>query len=132
MIPRLLVGPLLFVDPIQSRGISFPRLLYLFVRKVTSGRTQLTFSPQALSLSVLSITWSQGYKTQPKGWGLLGILRLTRRFLATDPQDKVFVLIGVVGDPDNIGLETDYRLSTEEVYLSLAIHNLEKLRNLEL
>jgi hypothetical protein len=60
------------------------------------------------------------------------MLRLTRRFLATDPRDKVFALLGVVGNPDSISVETDYRLSTQEVYLSVAIHNLEKLRDLEL
>jgi hypothetical protein len=55
---------------------------------------------------------------------------LTRRFLATDPRDKVFALIGLVGVPDSIGLEIDYRLSTEEVYLSVASHSLEKIRDL--
>jgi hypothetical protein len=40
--------------------------------------------------------------------------------------------MGVVGEPDSTGLEIDYKLSTEEIYLAVAIHNLENLKNLEL
>ena len=69
---------------------------------------------------------------QTEGWPMLELLRLTRRYMATDPRDKVFALTGIVLDPDSIGLELDYRLSTEEVYLSVAIDNLIKLKNMVL
>ena len=69
---------------------------------------------------------------QAKGWGLPGLLRLTRQYMATDPRDKVFALMGLVLDRESIGLEIDYRLSAEEVYLSMAVHSLEKLKDLEL
>jgi hypothetical protein len=75
---------------------------------------------------------SLSYKSQDKNWGLLDLLRLTRKYLSTDPRDKVFALMGTVTNPDSIGIKVDYRLSAEEVYLSVAVHNLEKLKNLEL
>jgi hypothetical protein len=52
--------------------------------------------------------------------------------MATDARDKVFALMGVVVAPGSMGLELDYRLSVEEVYMSFAVHCLEKLKDLEL
>jgi hypothetical protein len=72
------------------------------------------------------------HETQDKSWDLLGLLRLTRKYLATDPRDKVFALTGIVTDPENISLTADYTLSTEEVYLSVAVHYLDKLKDLGL
>jgi hypothetical protein len=40
--------------------------------------------------------------------------------------------MGIVTNPDSMDIKADYRLSTIEVYLSVAIHNLGKLKNLEL
>ena len=40
--------------------------------------------------------------------------------------------MGIVTDPESVSLTADYRISTEEVYLSVAVQNLEKLKNLEL
>jgi len=57
---------------------------------------------------------------------------LTRKYLSTDPRDKVFALMGIVTNPNSIGIKADYKLSAEEVYLSVAVHNLVKLKNLEL
>jgi hypothetical protein len=76
----------------------------------------------------------EGLKFQNQSWGLLTLLRLTRQYKATDPRDKVFAVIGIVTNVDSIpvDLKPDYGLSTEEVYLSVAMHNLEKLKNLEL
>jgi hypothetical protein len=75
---------------------------------------------------------SLAHKSQDKTFGLLDLLCLTRKYLATDPRDKVFALVGLVTNPHSIGLKADYRLSAEEVYLSVAVHNLEKLKNLTL
>ena len=75
---------------------------------------------------------NQAHKIQDKGWGLLDLLRLTRGCLSTDPRDRVFALMGIVTNPDPLEIKADYRLSAEEVYLSVAIHNLEKLKNVEL
>lgn len=76
----------------------------------------------------------QALRFQNQNWALLGLLRLTRQYKATDPRDKVFAVMGVVTNADSIpvDLKPDYGLSTEEVFLSVAIHNLEKLKNLEL
>jgi hypothetical protein len=75
---------------------------------------------------------SLAHKSQDMTFGLLDLLRLTRKHLSIDPRDKVFALMGVVTNADSMGIKADYRLSTEEVYLSVAVHNLEKLKNLDL
>jgi hypothetical protein len=92
--------------------------------------------PHALGITSAIVIHSlrQALKFQSQGWGLLGLLRLTRKYKATDPSDKVFAVMGVITDPDSIPVDfkPDYGLSTEEVYLSVAMHNLEKITNLEL
>lgn len=75
---------------------------------------------------------SQAHKSQDMTWKLLDILRLTRKYLSTDPRDKVFALMGIVTSADSMSFKADYRLSTEEVYLSVAVHNLENLKDLDL
>jgi hypothetical protein len=40
--------------------------------------------------------------------------------------------MGIVTNSDTLDIKADYRLSAVEVYLSVAIHNLEKLKDLEL
>jgi hypothetical protein len=50
--------------------------------------------------------------------------------MATDPRDKVFCLDRRY--PDSIGLEPDYKLSTEEIYLLVETRNLEERKELEL
>jgi hypothetical protein len=47
-------------------------------------------------------------------WTLLELLRLTRKYNATDSRDKVFALHGVVTDPASIGSAVDYSKSLEE------------------
>jgi hypothetical protein len=72
------------------------------------------------------------HKTQDKTWDILGILRLTRKYRSTDPRDKVFALAGVVTNLENMSITADYRLSTEEVYLSVAVHYLENLKDMDI
>ena len=114
-------------------GWDFICQLALSVRR--SGRLgnyQLDVHAPGIYCAIVVHFLAQGHKNQNKAWTLLGLLRLTRQYMATDVRDKVFALIGVVTDLDSIGLKVDYKLSTEDVYLSVAIHNLEKLRDLEL
>ncbi|KAN0089211.1 HET domain containing protein [Hyaloscypha variabilis] len=65
-----------------------------------------------------------------KEWPLLELLRLTRKYNATDARDKVFALHGVVTDPDSIGAPVDYSKSLEEVYTDVAIHGLMQRKTL--
>lgn len=63
-------------------------------------------------------------------WTLLELLRLTRKYNATDPRDKVFALHGVVTDPGSIGAAVDYSKTLEEVYTDVAVHELMQKKTL--
>ena len=91
-------------------------------------------TPKVSGISCISVVYylNQAHKIQDKTWGLLDLLRLTRKYMSTDPRDKVFALMGIVTNSDTMDIKADYRLSAVEVYLSVAIHNLEKLKNPEL
>jgi hypothetical protein len=91
-------------------------------------------TPKVSGISCIAFVYylNQAHKIQDKTWGLLDLLRLTRKYLSTDPRDKVFALIGIVTNSDTMDIKADYRLSAVEVFLSVAIHNLEKLKNVEL
>jgi hypothetical protein len=67
---------------------------------------------------------------QIEDWSLLELLRLTRKYNATDPRDKVFALHGVVTDPASIGGAVDYSKSLEEVYTDVAVHELMQKKTL--
>jgi hypothetical protein len=61
------------------------------------------------------------FESEHTGHELLPLLNDFRHFLATDPRDKVFALIGVSNiDPDRTNLAPDYRSSPEEIYVRLA------------
>ncbi len=51
---------------------------------------------------------------------LLYLLPSLRRFMATDPRDKVFALYGISSDAVELGLRPDYRKSCAEVYTNVA------------
>jgi hypothetical protein len=51
---------------------------------------------------------------------LLDLLKLSHPFKATDPRDKVYSLLGLAVDRDELGLEVDYTCTTEELYITVA------------
>lgn len=54
---------------------------------------------------------------------LISVLRATRHFRVTDPRDKIFGVLGVIGDlPDEVKSMVDYKLSTGEVYHRAALY----------
>ncbi|KAE9365154.1 HET-domain-containing protein [Stipitochalara longipes BDJ] len=63
-------------------------------------------------------------------WTLLELLRLTRKYNATDARDKVFALHGVVTNPYSIGAAVDYSKPLEEVYTDVAVHELIQKKTL--
>ena len=71
-------------------------------------------------------------KSKDAAWTMLGLLRLTRGFQATDVRDKVFAIIGLVVDPGSVGIAVDYGQTAEEVFTRVAAYELETLQNLEL
>ena len=56
-------------------------------------------------------------------YALISVLRATRHFKVTDPRDKIFGVLGVIGDlPDELKYMVDYKLSTGEVYHRAALY----------
>ena len=54
---------------------------------------------------------------------LIKVLRATRHFKVTDPRDKIFGVLGLIGDlPDEVKSMVDYKLSTGEVYHKAALY----------
>lgn len=91
-------------------------------------------TPKVPGITCLTIIYylNQAHKIHDKTWGLHGLLRLTRGYMSTDPRDKIFALMGIVTNSDSMDIKADYRLSVVELYLLVAIHSLEKLKNLEI
>ena len=65
-------------------------------------------------------------------WTLLELLRLTRKYNATDERDKVFALHGVVTNLSSISAAVDYSKSWEEVYTDVTVHELMQKRTLSI
>ena len=65
-------------------------------------------------------------------WTLLELLRLTRKYNATDERDKVFALHGVVTNLSSISAAVDYSKSWEEVCTDVAVHELMQKRTLSI
>lgn len=61
---------------------------------------------------------------------LLELLRRTKSYLATDPRDKVFALIGLASDGKRFERKVDYSLQTDDVYAALAAHALVEQKDL--
>jgi hypothetical protein len=91
-------------------------------------------TPKVPGISCLSFIYylNQAHKIRDNNWGLLDLLRLTRKYMSTDPRDKVFALLGIITNSDTMDIKADYRISEAELYLAVAIYSLEKLKNLEL
>ena len=51
---------------------------------------------------------------------LIHLLRLHRRFHATEPQDKIFALLGLSADGEALGVPVNYSVRWQIVYTSLA------------
>ncbi|RYP27167.1 hypothetical protein DL768_011319 [Monosporascus sp. mg162] len=52
---------------------------------------------------------------------LLRLLDLARDFMAADPRDKVYAILGLIIDADTYNLDVDYDLSVEELYTRVAL-----------
>ncbi|KAL8716473.1 MAG: hypothetical protein Q9225_006205 [Loekoesia sp. 1 TL-2023] len=64
---------------------------------------------------------------------LIGVLRATRHFKVTDPRDKIFAVLGLVGDlSDELKSMVDYKLSTGVVYHRAALWMLQNPDPLQL
>ncbi|RYP30073.1 hypothetical protein DL767_006424 [Monosporascus sp. MG133] len=52
---------------------------------------------------------------------LLRLLDLARDFMAADPRDKVYAILGLIIDADTYNLDVDYDVSVEELYTRVAL-----------
>jgi hypothetical protein len=65
-------------------------------------------------------------KARVNGSSLSSLLWNTWDRASTDPRDKVFVVLGLVGDAQGVTVAPDYRKSMERVYQETAHHIIEK------
>jgi hypothetical protein len=61
---------------------------------------------------------------------LIQLLRLTRKYKATDPRDKVFALQGVMTDTSSFCNTVNYGSTVEKVYIAVAVYNLQDRKDL--
>ncbi|RYP11466.1 hypothetical protein DL765_007775 [Monosporascus sp. GIB2] len=52
---------------------------------------------------------------------LLRLLDMARDFIAADPRDKVYAILGLIIDADAYNLDVDYGISVEELYTRVAL-----------
>ncbi|KAH6716564.1 heterokaryon incompatibility protein-domain-containing protein [Leptodontidium sp. MPI-SDFR-AT-0119] len=70
--------------------------------------------------------------------GFSQLLKQTKFCKCADPRDKVYALLGMLGEKDQLGIEPDYTKSVDEVYKDTALRliyntgSLDVLRHIEL
>ena len=90
-----------------------------------------------LSAPVSSIEKVTGLENIRQGWingkrqPLRDLLRECRYRRATDPRDKIFSLLGMMGDKLSTYLIPDYSKSVSEVYANVAFHFIEQSESLD-
>lgn len=63
---------------------------------------------------------------------LLELLNQHRDCEATDPRDKVYGLLGLAGDAEAIGIDPNYLLSPQDVFMDLAQRHVSITRSLDI
>ncbi|CAL3973166.1 unnamed protein product [Diplocarpon coronariae] len=61
-------------------------------------------------------------------FGLMGLLQTSRCF---DPRDRVFALLGIASDAQQLGIKPDYSKPVERVFTELAVAHLKVHRHLD-
>ncbi|KAI1505146.1 heterokaryon incompatibility protein-domain-containing protein [Biscogniauxia marginata] len=74
--------------------------------------------------------WKGGFRREP----VLSLLSEFCESASSDPRDIIFGFYGLISDqdPDRDALNPDYTLNTAEVYTKVAVHFLQKHRNLDI
>ncbi|KAH8597879.1 heterokaryon incompatibility protein-domain-containing protein [Bisporella sp. PMI_857] len=92
------------------------------------------FPDERLDAFMQGIRMAQCRRTTPAGpcFTLLELLNQHRDCEATDPRDKVFGLLGLSGDVDNIGIKPDYTISPQETYTDLFKKHVAATRSLDM
>ena len=63
---------------------------------------------------------------------LLQLLRNCHVFESTDPRDKVYAMLGIAKDAEELGIVPDYEVSVRDVYVGAAVRILEVESSLDL
>ncbi|KAF2131218.1 hypothetical protein P153DRAFT_395600 [Dothidotthia symphoricarpi CBS 119687] len=88
------------------------------VGRVVRNEEEIDLSYCALRMYLSRIDYHQNQKSS-----LLGLLKATESFSATDPRDKVFALLGLVGDSNGkSSFYADYAKDVVEVYRNVTRH----------
>jgi len=92
-----------------------------------------TFTPiYSLKLEILMAIQSQRHDPKSEGdLDLLTLLRLARSYSATDAKDKVYSILAAAVDDQDRGLRPDYSRPTDEIYVDLAMHLINRDRTLD-
>ncbi|KFY34036.1 hypothetical protein V495_08222 [Pseudogymnoascus sp. VKM F-4514 (FW-929)] len=101
----------------------FLRTLYYlhFVRKI-----RIEGAEHFTRLTKMSLAWKDG-RRQP----LRDLIRECRYRKATDPRDKIFSLLGLMGDPMTDYLRPDYTKPLGQVYADATRHFLQQYKTLD-
>ena len=65
-------------------------------------------------------------------FNLLGLLQFSHIFQATDPRDKVYSLLNLANDRQDLALPFDYSCTPEDLYIFVARRILETSPNLNI
>jgi hypothetical protein len=87
-------------------------------------------APGVNSARIIRTLKSAHQTRQKPHWTLIELLMSTRKYEATDSRDKVFALQGVVTDTNSFCNTASYGSTIEEVYLAVAVHNLQDRKDL--
>jgi hypothetical protein len=63
--------------------------------------------------------------------GLDVVLGFTRTYQATDPRDRIYALLGLVGDDDRDAIVPDYSIDVGSLYLKIAWHFIKSRETLD-
>jgi len=98
------------------------------------GQPQVVSLPKAYMAfqSVPRLCFPELFQSDPpKSRAFAQLLRLTCNFNATDPRDKIYALLGMIGD-DGKEFPVDYTRSLQEVWREAVSFSITKSRNLEI
>ncbi|KAK4545542.1 hypothetical protein LTR36_002892 [Oleoguttula mirabilis] len=86
----------------------------ILVREDSGLRARVINTDPSHAIDLLKVSRAEG------AMPMMYLLRRLQRFNATDPRDRVFALLGIATDAEELGVRPDYSKSWEQVYTELA------------
>lgn len=100
-------------------------------------RSEIAFNP-SINIDRLLPTWerrlecSNGQQAASRFRGLAGNLSFYNELQCRDQRDKVFALLGISSDAEELGIESDYKSPVEEVLLRTSTQIYQRSGEMEL